>query len=822
MSNDSSDATDAMAEGVGELHLAIVVDCSPESLSEDVARGSFGRASTSTRLEALLDVARDYAVSSRASAATVLACDPSRGSRVTSKKNSIAIVVPPRRVTADEALFRDADRALGLVDDDGRRREVPAPPPGAPLHACLALAAMALRRCPRAASDPAERLAARPKHPPAAARAAPPTPRRRVLVLLASDPDPIAAAPLALAPALATLRASGARRDVLHVAPPPRPERLARGASSLAASPVVQPRDAATLAETLTCISDDDGACFARVNGASIGRARSNPAGALTFAAAATTTTTTTTTTTRPVGAEDPDPDRADDPAAPELARADERLRRGLFAADSRGRCRGQHGELDETVRAVERARGTTGRVESSEEATSGAWRIRVQVDVLELDDDETERARGVGEDGTARDGTARDGTPRDGTSAPPRDVPPPPARRGCSFRRVRRRRASVVVDPGDVPKALAALTHPIVEIRAGRLLARSVDPIARDDRVSLAPDPRTTGTGSRLRLRLRADGSLRLTHAHPRSDPPREETLANVSADRAARFRAAAAADRDATATGRAAPVDRSGRSEVRARLPGDASRRAFFLTLGSGAGKRRFYFWSQEPNLLESESALKRLESALRDPPTLADASGVPPERLHALAAAAPALASAFADARATRDKDAARTATALANARAPTRTFENPFETTSNGFGHMHMRTRMPAAATTTTTTTTTTGGRREATGGAAAASGAAANVQSSVARERRRVDANRPPIRERHAERNDDTSPPACLARVSSSPTRAWVPPRAPAGSRVTSSNVALFFARQRENAALGGGDGAGDAAEDDDEDRARGE
>ena len=63
-----------MAEGVGELHLAIVVDCSPESLSEDVARGSFGRASTSTRLEALLDVARDYAVSSRASAATVLAC----------------------------------------------------------------------------------------------------------------------------------------------------------------------------------------------------------------------------------------------------------------------------------------------------------------------------------------------------------------------------------------------------------------------------------------------------------------------------------------------------------------------------------------------------------------------------------------------------------------------------------------------------------------------------------------------------------------------------------------------------------------------------
>ena len=143
-----------MAEGVGELHLAIVVDCSPESLSEDVARGSFGRESPSTRLEALIDVARDYAASSRASAVTVLACDPSKGARVTSEKN-VAVVVPPRRVTADDALFRDADRALGLVDDDGRRREVPAPPPGAPLHACLALAAMALRRCERA--DPQAR-----------------------------------------------------------------------------------------------------------------------------------------------------------------------------------------------------------------------------------------------------------------------------------------------------------------------------------------------------------------------------------------------------------------------------------------------------------------------------------------------------------------------------------------------------------------------------------------------------------------------------------------------------------------------------------------
>ena len=337
-------------------------------------------------------------------------------------------------------------------------------------------------------------------------------------------------------------------------------------------------------------------------------------------------------------------------------------------------------------------------------------------------------------------------------------------------------------------------------------MLARSADPITRSERVSLAPDPRTTGTESRLRLRLRADGSLRLTHAHPRSDPPREEILANISADRAARFRAAAAADRDAKTTGRAAPVDRSGRSEVRARLPGDASRRAFFLTLGAGAGKRRFYFWSQEPTLRESESALHRLKSALRDPPTFADASGVPPERLHALAAAAPALARAFTDPRANPDRDAARIATASANAWTPTRTLENSFQH-SGWFEHARVservservRTRVPAPAATKPPTTGESG------------PGA---VLAPISRERRRVDARRPPIGEHHVERNDDTSVTTCFAPISSSSALAWVPPTAPAGTRVTSSNVARFFARGRENAAPEG-------EEDDDED-ARGE
>ena len=236
-------------------------------------------------------------------------------------------------------------------------------------------------------------------------------------------------------------------------------------------------------------------------------------------------------------------------------------------------------------------------------------------------------------------------------------------------------------------------------------------------------------------------------------------------------------------------------------------ASRRAFFLTLGAGAGKRRFYFWSQEPTLRESESALHRLESALRDPPTFTDASGVPPERLHALAAAAPALARALADPRANPDGDAARTATASANAWTPTRTLENSFQH-SGWFEHARVservservHTRVPAPAATKPPTTT-------------GESGPGA-VLAPISRERRRVDARRPPIGEHHVERNDDTSVTTCFAPISSSSALAWVPPTAPAGTRVTSSNVARFFARGRENAAPEG-------EEDDDED-ARGE
>ena len=113
---------------------------------------------------------------------------------------------------------------------------------------------------------------------------------------------------------------------------------------------------------------------------------------------------------------------------------------------------------------------------------------------------------------------------------------------------------------------------------------------------------------------------------------------------------------------------------------------------------------------------------------------------------------------------------------------------------------VRTRVPAPAATKPPTTT-------------GESGPGA-VLAPISRERRRVDARRPPIGEHHVERNDDTSVTTCFAPISSSSALAWVPPTAPAGTRVTSSNVARFFARGRENAAPEG-------EEDDDED-ARGE
>jgi len=70
------------------------------------------------------------------------------------------------------------------------------------------------------------------------------------------------------------------------------------------------------------------------------------------------------------------------------------------------------------------------------------------------------------------------------------------------------------------------------------------------------------------------------------------------------------------------------------------DASGRAFFLTLGGGAGKSNTFFWAHAKDASDVSDALVALETHLRDPPTLGSLLGADDDRLSALALAAPSL--------------------------------------------------------------------------------------------------------------------------------------------------------------------------------------
>jgi hypothetical protein len=70
------------------------------------------------------------------------------------------------------------------------------------------------------------------------------------------------------------------------------------------------------------------------------------------------------------------------------------------------------------------------------------------------------------------------------------------------------------------------------------------------------------------------------------------------------------------------------------------DASGRAFFLTLGGGAGKSNTFFWAHAKDASDVSDALVELETHLRDPPTLGSLLGADDDRLSALALAAPSL--------------------------------------------------------------------------------------------------------------------------------------------------------------------------------------
>ena len=89
---------------------------------------------------------------------------------------------------------------------------------------------------------------------------------------------------------------------------------------------------------------------------------------------------------------------------------------------------------------------------------------------------------------------------------------------------------------------------------------------------------------------------------------------VARIPLDRAERFREEAARDRgdraggadaaDAADGSSGASSKPAGRSEVGYPLAGDESRRGFYLTMGSGAGKRKYFYWLQHPNLEEAAS--------------------------------------------------------------------------------------------------------------------------------------------------------------------------------------------------------------------------
>ena len=74
---------------------------------------------------------------------------------------------------------------------------------------------------------------------------------------------------------------------------------------------------------------------------------------------------------------------------------------------------------------------------------------------------------------------------------------------------------------------------------------------------------------------------------------------------------------------------------------LPNDASGRAFRFVAGTGAGSRASYFWLRDARVEDGANALASFAEKVNDPPTLSDVAGVPPDRLNALALAAPALA-------------------------------------------------------------------------------------------------------------------------------------------------------------------------------------
>lgn len=671
-SSGGGDGETAPRKSRRECHVAVVVDVSRECLSED-CRGGFdsaGNATRVTRLRAMCVAARALASGADSACAFVSEASSSENGRSESPSSPSSPSRRPSRRGENRALFvatnkretRDAleslERAIhdaaspvrtagasrddALVTKEGPRTSTEHRsreellPNGASLPTALRLAAMALMRMSPSGGKNARASAV-------AASPEPPPPRRSILVLLASDGACRARDEKKhiedIASAIQKLRAfdADAKCHVLRVAPPRDEERFGTLTSAMTKCADCSAREDSDEKKKKVC--DKDGVHDCVSCGTCLTRTRNIVWSAAGFGK---THLARAAFRRRVFGDDDDDVfffgDDDDEKknvavAVPETTTditGSSSSSSSSFSSSSPtpsarvgGVCGTDHAAALEVLSAGFFSRAEVeARLESAqrESATLGVETRRVVA--VEDEDKKT-------------------------------------------FLRVERRVARFHAE--DIPPTVAALTSPLASVRAGRLLETRAGK-GKTETLRLSPESlsavhplraKTARFDERLELWLEVDGALRVVHVR---DENRTDTLARIGAGAADALRRLAAATRELEArrtenASQARVAESEKKPEKKPRttmddddarrrrvishpLPNDASRRAFRLIAGTGAGSRASYFWLRDARVEDGARALACFAEKLRNPPTLSDATRVPPERLEALASAAPAL--------------------------------------------------------------------------------------------------------------------------------------------------------------------------------------
>ncbi|KAK3274962.1 hypothetical protein CYMTET_16884, partial [Cymbomonas tetramitiformis] len=199
-----------------------------------------------------------------------------------------------------------------------------------------------------------------------------------------------------------------------------------------------------------------------------------------------------------------------------------------------------------------------------------------------------------------------------------------------------------IQVSMADVAKAVQCLTKPVASVRAGRLLAcYGRNPGRLQGPVTLCADEQSRHVGGRLVLSVLPDSSLRLLWQSPKAKPPGEAVIAHVSAERAAQYRRSAgpcADDADTPSEGSSTAWEPPAAVH---RIAEDPSGKSFYVIAGQGAGRRRSYFYLQEPSSEDGVAKLAALAEVLDKMPSLSTLAGLTEAKLEQLEAAAPSLA-------------------------------------------------------------------------------------------------------------------------------------------------------------------------------------